>query len=110
MDTFRKFIINVQTNQAASLKDVNVAVIDDGIDYALEDLRDNIACGVSYYYLSNQPVDYWVLPGGHGTAMARLIRRICPHVKLYIARLDEGVGKNGKRQITAESATKVNLV
>lgn len=108
MDTFRKFIINVQPDKA-HLDDVKVAVIDDGIDFALDELRDSIAGGESYHHLSDHPVDYWVRPGGHGTQMALLIRKICPHTKFYVARLAEGLTKNGRRQINAESAVKVNL-
>jgi len=32
---------------------------------------------------------YYIPSGGHGTKIASLICRVCPHVKLYIARLDE---------------------
>ncbi|KAB2570885.1 hypothetical protein DBV05_g10459 [Lasiodiplodia theobromae] len=38
--------------------------------------------------------------------MASLICRVCPKAQLYIVRLDEYLGEDGRRHITAESAAK----
>lgn len=92
------------------LEDIRVAVIDDGINGFEDDLSESIAHGVSYSGTSDADKlirSYYLSSGGHGTMMARLIRRICPGVKLYVARLEEYRSSN-KRFITARSATKVS--
>jgi subtilisin family serine protease len=94
------------------LEDVRVAVIDDGIDGFENDLSGSIAHGVSFCRSSdseNLIRTYYVSSGGHGTMMARLIRRMCPRVKLYVARLEEyRSSSGGKRFITARSAKDVS--
>ena len=89
---------------------ITVALIDDGIDIKDISLQSKIVGGRSFCHRSmeqnlNQP--YYVSSGGHGTAMAGLICRVCPGVRLYVLKLDEYVIEAGKRQITAESAAKV---
>ncbi len=89
---------------------VTVAVIDDGIDVHDPMVQSRIIDGRSFCSRDeeqnlNQP--YYVSGGGHGTAMAKLICKVCPNVQLYILRLDEYVMEAGKRQITAKSAAKV---
>ncbi|KAI0906245.1 hypothetical protein F4823DRAFT_90753 [Ustulina deusta] len=88
---------------------VTVAVIDDGIDVHDPMVQSRIIDGRSFCSRDeeqnlNQP--YYVSGGGHGTAMAKLICKVCPNVQLYILRLDEYVMEAGKRQITAKSAAK----
>jgi hypothetical protein len=98
-------------NETSKLEDIRVAVIDDGIDGFQDDLIDNIASGVSFCHSSdsgNLMRAYYVPSGGHGTMMARLICRLCPKAKLYVARLEEHRSSNGKRQITARSAAEVS--
>jgi hypothetical protein len=92
---------------------ITVALIDDGIDIDDPILRPSIVAGRSFCSRDveqnlNEP--YYVSSGGHGTAMASLICRVCPNVKLYVLKLDEYRSELGKRQITAESAAKVVLV
>ena len=92
------------------LEDIKVAVIDDGIDGFENELSGSIAHGVSFCRSSdseNLIRTYYVSSGGHGTMMARLIRRMCPTVKLYVARLEEYRSLSGKRFITVRSATEV---
>lgn len=92
------------------LEDIKVAVIDDGIDGFENDLSGSIANGTSFCRSSdseNLIRTYYVSSGGHGTTMARLIRRMCPKVKLYIARLEEYGSSSGKRFITPRSAKDV---
>jgi hypothetical protein len=88
---------------------ITVALIDDGIDIDDPILRPSIVAGRSFCSRDveqnlNEP--YYVSSGGHGTAMASLICRVCPNVKLYVLKLDEYRSELGKRQITAESAAK----
>lgn len=52
---------------------------------------------------------YYVKGGGHGTAMADLICRVCPKAKLHILRLEDHLAGKG-RQITARSAAKVSVM
>ena len=90
--------------------EVRVAIIDDGIDDRLAIFKERIARGKSFLKRpdrSDRTIDYWIRPGGHGTQMAKLICQIFPCARLYIIRLDEGVGEKGERQIRIDSATKV---
>ena len=108
MDQFiQQIALNYEPNQN-DLEPIRVALIDDGIDGADQILYENIADGVSFCHrdegLSNT---YYVASGGHGTLMATFIRRMCPWVKLYVAKLDEGFAPDGRKQITADSAAKV---
>ena len=82
---------------------IRIAIIDDGVDADLISLEGKIASGKSFCYYVNstdRTIPYYVPAGNHGTCMATLICKICPHVKLYIARLDERlvVGKDKSRR------------
>ena len=105
MDKFAKFIVNIPPD-VTPRRDVKVAVIDDGIDKLQGGFGDSISDGVSFYTppgtFDTKP--YYFSSSGHGTLMAKLIRRICPKAQLFIARLEEGQTTG---QPTAESATKV---
>ncbi len=99
-----------EDEKPAELQHIKVAVIDDGIDGFETSLSGSIEHGVSFCPSSDSENfirTYYVSSGGHGTMMARLIRRMCPKVKLYVARLEEHVPSGGKRFITARSATQV---
>ncbi len=66
--------------------------------------------GRSYYQRQSKLIaPYWTSSGGHGTAMAGLIRTMCPVVRLFVLRLNEYTSINGKRQISADSAARVRL-
>jgi hypothetical protein len=109
MDKFAGFITNVPPSIDRGLREVRVALIDDGIDKLQGRFGDSIIDGVSFY-TSLERFDtkpYYFSSSGHGTLMARLIRRVCPKVHLYVARLDEGQSFDGSRQPTADSAAKV---
>jgi hypothetical protein len=89
---------------------VRVAIIDDGVDINEQSVQSKIIGGRSFCHRDeeqnlNQP--YYVSSGGHGTAMASLICRICPNVQLYVLKLNEHYVEPGKRQITAKSAARV---
>ena len=107
MDTFVKFIKRLPKDIVPE-RDVKVAVIDDGVDKLLGGFGDSITDGVSFYSppgrFDTRP--HYFSSNGHGTLMAKLIRRICPRAKLFIARLDQGTTS---RQPTAESAIKVRF-
>jgi Subtilase family len=111
MDTFA-LIVESHRRYFNRIPEIKVAIIDDGVDPKHPTLQGHIADGKSFRKRMDIPermVDYWVNPGGHGTVMADLVCRICPAVRLYIIRLDEGKGENGERQIKVDSATDVRI-
>jgi hypothetical protein len=107
---FATFIHNIP-NSVTTL--VKVAVIDNGVDAALEILDGKIASGMSFcpypnssylmnpYYLTSESL-------GHGSVVSALICQMCPKARLYVARLDERSSSGSNREITAESAANVS--
>ncbi|GAB1318489.1 hypothetical protein MFIFM68171_08699 [Madurella fahalii] len=61
---------------------IKIAIIDDGIDVMEHGLAEMVAGGLTF---SDSP--YFVSMTGHGTALARVIQRLCPHSRLYVAKL-----------------------
>jgi hypothetical protein len=100
-----------QEERTKPLEYIKVALIDDGVDGFDSTISKSIANGVSYCHdslddSSDLVKSYYVSQGGHGTMMARLILRMCPKAKLYVARLQEYT--SGRRRfIQPESATQV---
>ena len=82
-------------------RDIVVAVIDDGVDTEFEDLSECIKPGKTLNVDSDGRVRPWYISeGGHGTAMAQLIHRVCPMAKILPIRLKTFPG----RKIDEESA------
>ena len=109
MDNFADFIQGLHS-KSESYKPVKIALIDDGVDMKEDPLHGKVLGGRSFCLRDeeknlNKP--YYVKNGGHGTAMASLICRVCPHAKLIVLKLDEYIGQNLERQITAKSAAQV---
>ncbi|KAK9783757.1 putative Peptidase S8/S53 domain-containing protein [Seiridium cardinale] len=112
MERFAEFLQNAERNadpQVTLKYPVTVALIDDGVDINDQTIQCKVIGGRSFCHRDkeenlNQP--YYVSRGGHGTAMASYICKICPNVRLYILRLDEYPTESGKRHITAASAEK----
>jgi hypothetical protein len=107
LEDFATFIYN-----APAIPPVKIAIIDDGVDASLASLNGKIAGGKSFCRHPNSDdlmSAYFAPSGMHGTWMATMITRLCPHVSLYIARLEEypSIQGDGRRQITAESAAEV---
>ncbi|KAE8316003.1 peptidase S8/S53 domain-containing protein [Aspergillus transmontanensis] len=104
-DNMDKFVSFVK-NMTETSREVKVAVIDDEVDKLQEDFEDSIIAGISFFsshkngLVSTRP--YSFSSNGHGTLIAKTIRRLCPKVKLYVAWLDQGL--NGEP--TIESAIK----
>ena len=94
---------------------IKVAVIDDGVDADRDDIGRNIDEGETFYESETKGHERGYWPGyyqsgyGHGHAMACLIRKLCPKVRLYVAKLNE-LWSDGRPQITAESAAKVREI
>ena len=114
MEEFASFLQSAERNaepRVALKYPVRVAIIDDGVDINDQAVQSKIIGGISFCYRDeeqnlNQP--YYVSSGGHGTAMAGLICKICPNVQLYVLKLNEHYVEQGKRQITASSAARVS--
>lgn len=121
MQAFANFLINYYNEMPEDAlgkvgrdRHVKVAIIDDGINLDFPEftaMAKSDIQGQSFYKVNEhqnlQPA-WYSSSKNHGTLMARLICCICPKVQLYIARLHEGPTAGGARQITAESAEKVN--
>ena len=110
MDEFADFIQGLKPT-STSYQPVKIALIDDGVDMKENSLYDKLLRGKSFRVRDekqDRSDSYYVKGGGHGTAMASLICRVCPNAKIIPLKLDEGE-KKSKRQITAESAAKVRV-
>lgn len=110
MYNFAMIVRNNHRHFKRYASEVKVAIIDDGIDDRVPIFKERIAGGKSFLKKpdrQDRTIDYWIRPGGHGTQMAKLICHIFPYARLYIIRLDEGVGEKGERQIRIDSAIKV---
>lgn len=115
MDEFADFLQNMERNLSPPLvleEPITVALIDDGFDIQETALQSRIIGGRSFCHRDteeNLSQPYYVSSGGHGTAMASLICRVCPNVRIYVLKLNEHGIEPGKRQITPESAAKVGV-
>ncbi len=68
--------------------------------------------GVSYDRAQGSDKDsrsFYVSSHGHGTIMANCIRRVCPNIKLYVAKLDDLPTERGAGQFTASSAAEARF-
>ncbi|KAK6831719.1 hypothetical protein RU639_002565 [Aspergillus parasiticus] len=105
LDNMDKFVSFVK-NMPETSREVKVAVIDDEVDKLQEDSENSIIAGISFFSSHKSGIvgtrPYYFSSNGHGTLIAKTIRRLCPKVKLYVARLDQGL--NGEP--TIESAIK----
>ncbi|KAF2012823.1 hypothetical protein BU24DRAFT_465179 [Aaosphaeria arxii CBS 175.79] len=76
------------------LKDVTVALIDDGVSFMHRALADKLAKGKSFdsgygdQDVLGAPEPFYGSTTGHGTCMAYMIQRVCPNVKIYVCKLD----------------------
>ncbi|RSL52172.1 hypothetical protein CEP54_011046 [Fusarium duplospermum] len=97
-----------------SLEPVEVALIDDGADITrpdLSDLKGKKFPGKSFCYYQDGSTwrvsPYWDSSSGHGTLMARLIRKICPSAVIHVIKLQTfDVENSNKLQINPDSAIK----
>lgn len=112
------------------LEDVKVALIDDGVKSSFENLDDNIVSGSKSFVRpasAKEPAStesqvkrggnfrsdrrqfsYNNSTKGHGTIMAYYIRRICPRVKLYVAKLDPQQDATGRVSFSIDSVVEVS--
>ncbi|KAK5992939.1 Intracellular serine protease-like protein [Cladobotryum mycophilum] len=92
-------------------RDVEVVLIDDGVNFMHRAVADKIEIGRSFdsgYYDLNQsgtPEPFHGSTTGHGTYMAYMIGRVCPGVKIYVCKLNVMRREGGeKANFTAKSA------
>ncbi|KAL7821823.1 hypothetical protein V8C26DRAFT_391050 [Trichoderma gracile] len=95
-------------------RSIRVALIDDGVKTSYAGLDNNIYAGKSGWYHLDSNTTHSGLQGreyfrnynsshtGHGTVMAYYIKRVCPKVHLYVAKLDPSrhrfdIGGHGER-------------
>ncbi|KAL6787896.1 hypothetical protein J3E68DRAFT_445126 [Trichoderma sp. SZMC 28012] len=83
-----------------STRPIRVALIDDGVKTSYAGLDNNIHTGKSGWQQSDSPTtqtensqwehfrNYNSSHTGHGTVMAYYIKRVCPRVSLYVAKLN----------------------
>ncbi|KAI0399127.1 hypothetical protein F4802DRAFT_603297 [Xylaria palmicola] len=88
---------------------IKVALIDDGVDANLEIFKGIIhSKGWPPEEPTSEQYPFYHSSSGHGTAMAKLIKRICPRVQLHVAKLGQWTDKvtedNLKDVSTAENA------
>ncbi|KAK5996565.1 hypothetical protein PT974_01902 [Cladobotryum mycophilum] len=86
---------------------VKVALIDDGTDITHSDLAGIKFFGKSFHHYiegsAKRVSPYWSSSSGHGTLMARLMKRICPSAIIHVIKLHTFVGSGtNKLQITPE--------
>jgi Subtilase family len=113
MEKFAGFIrsyrdVTTDTYPNQTFPRIKVALIDDGVDGLNAELSRSIDAGQTFSERTKHNYNsYFTSSKGHGTIMAMLIRKICPNVRLYVAKLnEENTGRN-TFSITASSAVKV---
>lgn len=68
-------------------KRIKVALIDDGIDISQFNDEDVWVPGWPLEGPTSKEGPWYYSTQGHGTHMAKMIRRVCPHVQLFVAKL-----------------------
>lgn len=119
MDKFASFINDAPTPPHEQRR-IKVAVLDDGFDLIenIDLFAENHIIGKAFNTVEAQTTKDWsnrfpgveyFSEGGHGTLMAQNIRRICPQVDFYIAKLQNIANRPGEEACpTAESAVAVS--
>ncbi|KAJ0275472.1 hypothetical protein COL940_008821 [Colletotrichum noveboracense] len=113
------------TSNTPKVRPIKVALIDDGVKTSYDGLDEIVHCGRFGWgsvsgsasttskrgdkrkAANNYPLNYNHSQTGHGTVMAYFIRRVCPWVKLCIAKLEcqARSGRNQPVTFSIESAT-----
>ena len=86
-------------NNSITGENITVAILDTGIDYHHEELKDNYIGGIDLVNGDDDPID----DEGHGTICAGIISAVAPNVKIYAMKvLDEnGESEDGSEVISA---------
>lgn len=110
-----KNIFDLDKSQTDSrLNPVTIALIDDGVDNTNPELEDVVKDGRTF---ADRKIDrlwipppYWESTTGHGTLMARLIRRVCPSAHIYSIKVGTTPTDSDRLQIDPKSAAQVSIV
>jgi hypothetical protein len=106
------FLNNREEKKLGDDEEVRLAIIDDGFFPERDDMDKFV---VDHEAFGEDDGDYsewqaaYQSTYGHGHLMACIIKRVCPRVKLYVAKLDEEF-LDGRSQITTTSAAKVRIL
>ncbi|KAI0886865.1 uncharacterized protein GGS22DRAFT_158885 [Annulohypoxylon maeteangense] len=112
IESFTGIMANFMPSEPSASNGIQVAVLDDGIDWHFAQEIGCINDRCRSFYADKSSSDFigqnsWFSSStGHGTIMAALIRKICPNATLYIARLDQTQSEQGVFQPTHDSAAK----
>lgn len=80
----------LEGKETASHERVKVALIDDGVAVNIEELKGRIHRPGWPRQEPTDSADAWYTSmTNHGTDMARLIRMVCPHIELYVAKIGQ---------------------
>lgn len=114
MKVVQNFVESISSLDAREDEHIKVALIDDGVDIAQFE-------GTIVY--PGWPIEgptsgkgLWChSSGNHGTRMAKLIHKVCPRVKLYVAKLGDwetdDKWKSGVAEVsTAQTAADVSIL
>ncbi|OQU98118.1 hypothetical protein CLAIMM_03946 [Cladophialophora immunda] len=95
-----------------SLEPIRVALIDDGVDTTNRSLRGRAYHGRSFAFdqggEKNYP--YWMSDSGHGTIMARFIRKLCPTADIYIIKVATRQGTQDTKSLTIVVSSAVDAI
>ncbi|KAF5488712.1 hypothetical protein CGCF413_v013009 [Colletotrichum fructicola] len=109
MDEFALLMDRIEKASTPKVRPIKVALIDDGVKTSYDGLDEIVHCGRGdkRKAANNYPLNYNHSQTGHGTVMAYFIRRVCPWVKLCIAKLEcqARSGRNQPVTFSIESAT-----
>lgn len=109
-----KTVLNLDKQQEDKrLNPVLIALVDDGVDVANPELRGALKGGLSLLEATSgvQPTNtpYHQSTTGHGTLMARLIRRVCPSALIHPIRIGTLVEGSSTLEIDPSTAVRVSL-
>ena len=94
---------------------VKVALLDDGVDPTYDHIGANL-----YHFgwpladpkgPGEGPQSFYVSTSQHGSKMAAIIRKVCPFVAIYVAKLGVRSGRElARRTFSLEQVTKVEII
>lgn len=90
-------------DETRNMKEIIVALIDDGVDIMVEQLADRILTGKSFCEHDDRTFPWFTSESGHGTVMASMIATVCPMAKIFPIRLKTGA------RLTAGTGAMINV-
>ncbi|KIW74380.1 hypothetical protein Z517_12320 [Fonsecaea pedrosoi CBS 271.37] len=95
-----------------NFKSIRVALIDDGVDTTQSSLQGRDYLGRSFAFddAGQRNYPYWISDSGHGTIMARFIRKICPTADIYIIKVATRPATQDPNRLTIVVASVVDAI